>query len=111
MALEKLSDGEKAATLQCLTAILQGPFIEDFEFQTRLGVDRAKLRSVIEDWPNIGDREDGSIADLAIGNCFNELCNGLDIPPEEWTKWFTVSKPEVEQVWLRWTELKGLSQA
>ncbi len=109
MAFEGLSKKDQNVVLQCMTAILEGPYIDDFEFQTRLGIDRGELIGVIAAWPNLKDADEDSAANLAINNCMNEVCYGVDIPPDKWTKWFDVSKEEVEKAFIRWARLKGYS--
>jgi len=106
IAFKKLSDGEKATIFEVLTVVLRGSYIEDFEFQTRLGFERPELKALIEAWPNIDDRDDESFAVWAIHNCFNEVCNGFYIPPGDWAEWFTVAKPEVENLFVKWIELR-----
>src|SRR5882762_5924112 len=71
----------KAIVLQCMKAIADGPEIEDWEFHTRLGIVRPTLRRVISLWPGIDDGSDDSDEFLAINNCLNEICHGVDIPP------------------------------
>jgi len=81
MAFKELSPSEKAIVLQCMKAIADGPEIEDWEFHTRLGIVRPTLRRVISLWPEIDDGSDDSDEFLAINNCLNEICHGVDIPP------------------------------
>jgi len=81
MAFKELSPSEKAIVLQCMKAIADGPEIEDWEFHTRLGIVRPTLRRVISLWPGIDDGSDDSDEFLAINNCLNEICHGVDIPP------------------------------
>ena len=69
MAFKALSKDEKEIVLQCMKAIADGPEIEDWEFQTRLGIVRPALRRIIAMWPEIDDSLDNSDEFLAINNC------------------------------------------
>ena len=73
MAFDKLTSIEQAAVLQCLSAILEGPFIDDFEFQTRLGYDKDVLKAFISTAPHLDENNDG-LATSLINNCMNEIC-------------------------------------
>ena len=44
MAFTELSPSERRIVLQCMKAIADGPEIEDWEFQTRLGIVRPLIR-------------------------------------------------------------------
>jgi hypothetical protein len=92
MAFKELSPSEKEIALQCMKAIADGHEIEDREFQTRLGIARPTLKRVISLWPQIDDSSDDSVEFLAINNCLNELCRGVDIPATEWGKRFAQPK-------------------
>lgn len=107
--LEELSRQEQDVILQCMTVILKGAYIDNFEFQTRLGIDSAELAEVIKAWTNIDDTDETSAAYLAINNCMNEVCYGVDIPLNEWPKWFNISREEIEKVYTKWAKLKGRS--
>lgn len=110
MAFDKLDRDEQNIVLECMTAILKGPYIEDPEFRTRLGIDRAELNEVISAYPNLDDDFDESIASLAINNCLNEVINGLSIPRSEWNKWFSKTKEGVQKTYVKWAKLKGRPQ-
>src|SRR5207244_1060743 len=88
MAFDELSEQEQGVVLQCLSAILNGPFIDDWEFQTRLGIDRTAVLEVLAAWPNLDDADPGSATSLAINNCMNEALHGVEITPDEWSRWF-----------------------
>ena len=49
--LRNLSKNEKEIIKGALQAACEGPFFEDWEFQTLIGVDRETVRSVLNDWP------------------------------------------------------------
>ena len=95
MPSPRLSESESRIVLQCMTAVLESSEIEDPEFETRLGFDRKELRHLIENWASL--KESDAIT-LAVSNCLNEVCNGIDIPSQEWDSWFDVPKEEVKRV-------------
>ena len=109
MAFEQLSKKEQRTILQCMTAILEGTYIDNAEFQTRLGIDRTEMQEVIGSWPNLNDTDQTSNTSLAINNCMNEVCNGIEISGHKWRDWFDVSKEEVESLYLKWVRLMGYS--
>lgn len=109
MAFKELTDKEKDIVLQCMIAILEGPYIEDFEFQTRLGIDRAELMDVMAAWPNVDDVGDDSAATLAMNNCMNEVLCGVPISPNDWADRFNFSMEDLEKVYIKWARLKGYS--
>ena len=111
MAFEKLSVSEQQAVLRCMKAIAEGPFIDDWEFRTRLGIDRATLRQVLSHWPHIVDAGDDSDECLAINNCMNEVSNGLRFSNYEWEKWFTQSRAEIADIYAKWVGLRGWSRS
>jgi hypothetical protein len=109
MAFENLTEAEKRVVLECLAAILEGPYINDLEFESRLGLRRAELNQVIAAWPNLDDSADDSVVTLAINNCLNEVCNGIDIPLSDWSKFFRFPKADIERTYENWARLKGYS--
>ena len=106
--MAKLSDSDRQIVLQCLNAITKGKFLEG-EFHARLGIEPEELELLVAVYPNIDDSDDNSNATLAINNCFNEVCHGIHFSDREWSQWFNVSKSEVEEVYRKWTTLRGWS--
>lgn len=107
MWIEKLSDLQRAAVLQCVRAIAESQLIEDWEIRTRLGISRETLSEILARWPNIDDTDDGSEEFLAINNCMNEVCHGVRISTEEWDRWFTVTRSQVLDSYRTWLTLRG----
>ncbi len=107
--LRGLTDGEKDVVRRCLVAILHGPFIDDWEFHTRLGLNRRQLQAVLQSWPNLDDSAEESVANLAVNNCMNEVCHGVQIPAEHWSNWFATSRDEVQATYFKWAKLAGYS--
>ena len=72
-----------------------------------MGIVRATLRRIISTWPEIDDRAENSEEFLAVNNCLNEVCHGLDMTPAEWRKWFTQPKDEIRRTYAEWLRLRG----
>jgi len=109
MAFAELSPSEQQIVLQCMKAIADGSEIEDWEFQTRLGIVRPSLRRIISLWPAIDDSSETSDEFLAINNCLNEVCHGVKIPASEWQKWFAQPIDEIIKTYYKWLRLQGLA--
>jgi len=92
---------------QCLIAVLDGPFIDDWEFETRLGFDRPTLREILSAHDQSGYKPKYPELSLAVNNCMNEIANGVTISPEKWARWFTVPKQMVESTLLKWNAIKS----
>jgi hypothetical protein len=103
MSLKSLSEEDKAAVLQCMTAIVGSQLIEDWETHPRLGLTRERLRKVISRWPQIDDSVIDSDAFLAIDNCMNEICSGVQIPPGPWDKRFKMTRSQVLDSYRKWS--------
>jgi hypothetical protein len=108
VSLAKLSDSEREIIFQSLNAILKGRFLEG-ELHSRLGIEPEELEMVVATYPNVDDSDDNSNAALAINNCLNEVCHGLRLSDREWSQWCTVNKSEVEEVYQKWSILRGWS--
>jgi len=100
--LLSFSDKEKEIIRQSLNAILKGGFLEG-EFHSRLGIDQEQLEQVVVAYPNLDDWDDTSTVALAINNCLNEVCHGIKFSPKQWSKWFEVSRSDVEEVYRKWS--------
>jgi hypothetical protein len=86
-----------------MVAIAEGQFLENADFQTRLGIDRRTLGAILSD-PDFDYRSDDPDVNLAINNCMNEIAHGVRIPPAEWGQWFAVPLQEVKRTFLKWQE-------
>jgi hypothetical protein len=109
MAFKDLSATDQGLALQCMKVIADGSEIEDWEFQTRLGITRPTLKEIISMWPEIDDSAEDSDEFLAINNCFNEICHGIHIPPIEWEKSFSQPRDTVKQAYANWLRLKQMA--
>ena len=105
MAFEKLKDREKRTIYASLEFVSRSGFIDDFEFQTRIGISPEELNEIIKLSPMFDDTD--PLIELAINNCLNEVCYGLEITETEWEKWFDVSHDEIKSIFSKWAKLKG----
>jgi hypothetical protein len=101
-----LSEPEKRIIRECMVAILEASFIDDWEFGTRIGVSREELRAILSH-PELDcySREEG--VQLAINNSMNELLHGVRISPAEWSNWLPVSRKEVLRTYEKWRTENG----
>src|ERR1051325_3761340 len=93
---------------QCLAAILDGPFISDWEFHIRLGVERSDLGDILKT-RSFENTPLSETAQLAINNCMNEVSHGLRISTEQWETYFTVPKDTVRNTFVRWRKSQGFT--
>jgi hypothetical protein len=87
-----------------MQAVLDGSWIDDFEFATRLGFERESLKEILGTWPLLDDSANG-LGRLAINNCMNEVCHGINISPRDWSDWFTQSPDEVKATFSEWLKV------
>ncbi len=107
MAKQRASDNLHIIA-ECMAALLSGPFLDEEEFSTRIGVEKGELSQIIQWWPTGDEDLELTARDfIPINNCMNEVCNGLIIRDEEWQAWFSVSKDEVQNVWDWWISSLG----
>ncbi len=82
----------------CLRAVVYGPFLEDSEFQTRLGLTRSEAQQLAGTWP---EPEDPRAVQMIVA-CINEVCHGIRFSDQEWRFWFSESPEEIRNVYLKW---------
>lgn len=107
MSFEQLTEQEQEVVRQAMCAVLNGPYIDDAEFGIRLGLDQSQLREVFDAWPRLEDADDNSNVSLAINNCLNEILYGVYVSPQDWARYFTPPKEDVEAAYEHWAHLKG----
>jgi ribosomal protein S8 len=106
MAFEQLSVDEQRIVLQCMKIIYDEKYIEEWETQTRIGIDRNSLLHVINVWPNLDDSENDSDVTLAINNCMNEICNGINISEEDREQYFKTTGENIKKTYEHWKILR-----
>lgn len=98
MALKDLDAAEMDLVLRCLKCMASGGLIEDWEFETVMGVNREDLAAVAKAWPKV-DESAQSVA-LAINNTF---VNILWYPHRQALEdLVSASEEEVQRVFAKW---------
>lgn len=110
MALDNTSSRDREVVHQCLVALRAGEFIDEDEFQSRIGLSVTEYDAVVSAWPAIDDRADDSDACLAINNALNELSYGMRVEPDMWSSQIDASADEVREVYRHWAVARGWRQ-
>ena len=95
-----LSERDIETVRRCLLAAADGPFFEEWEFQTLFGCKRSEVRMVALAWPTVDHMP---IADLAINNT---LINLRDYPhglEKELLALTGMTGEDLEMVHSRWS--------
>jgi hypothetical protein len=87
VVLRMLNGAEQDIVRRCLVAMLDGEFIGDWEFQTRLGLSRDALRAILNR-PELDYNSEEEDVQLAINNCMNGCSTVLGFPPPSGTNGF-----------------------
>jgi hypothetical protein len=103
VGFSSLNEVERNTVRQAMQAVLDGRWIDDSEFATRLGFERELLKEILRGWPLFDDSANGLVS-LAINNCMNEVCHGINISGRDWNVWFTQSKEEVKATFSKWLD-------
>jgi hypothetical protein len=102
MLLLQMSGTHQSVVHNCIRAILDGPYLDDAECHPRIGLWRNDLRSILARWPNLDDSDPDSDDTLAINNCLNEVCYGIQMSEDEVVATIGVSRDEVQRVFQTW---------
>jgi len=109
MSKQNLSDDEIKVIKECIKASAYGPFFihegakDDpyWEIHPLFGLTIDELRTLADALPNL-DLEDENV-NLAINNSINHLLGYPHCCSEEvWKKYISVSKDELEKIYLKW---------
>jgi hypothetical protein len=100
---KQLSESDQQAVLEAMKYV--SSTVDEFEFQTRLGITRQELEDVMKQWPELDDSSEGSITAISINNSLNEVVNGLDIGESRWRSHFSLTRNEMGQVYKKWLAL------
>ena len=107
MAIVSLSPRTQSLILGAMRAIAHGSLIDDKEFHTRLGISRRILLELLANWPAIDASDPNSEAFLGINNCMNEICNGVNLTPQQWAEWFDSPRSDIERAYEDWSRSVG----
>ncbi|TWT12769.1 hypothetical protein [Reyranella sp. CPCC 100927] len=67
MATNTLTEHQIEVVRNCLVAAIEGPFFEDWEFHTLIGIDRLELKEILEKWPATDSRDENAARNV-MGN-------------------------------------------
>jgi hypothetical protein len=107
MSLQQMPSIDQNLIRKCLLSICDGPFLEDAEFHSRIGVERRELKKIMQEWPIFDDSDDDSDLAVAINNALNELCYGLPISSQDWANWIEVPQTDILRAYADWARLRG----
>lgn len=85
---------------ECLNAVVNGPFIPDWEFHTLFGLTRNEVNAVLQAWPMVEERD--NTVRTVINNSLNNLLGYPIDNPEKWAEFISVSKNQLEEIYLDW---------
>jgi hypothetical protein len=80
MTLAALDPAEREIVRKAMQAMFR---FFDEDFGSRLGVTEEVMRRLLEDWPNIDDKNDESDGCLAVNNSLNDLLHGIGISEQQ----------------------------
>ena len=92
--IPQLSQREQQTILECMNAVLNGPFIPEWEFDTLLGVSRHAMNNIIANWPDVVI-QDKNIAAAIIG-AMNNLLGYPHGADDHWHEYISVSPETVK---------------
>jgi hypothetical protein len=104
MSLQSLEPAEHEIVRRCMEATF---LFLDGDFHTRLGLEVATMRALLEVWPHVDDAEDGSDACLAINNSLNDLLHGVGLGDAQAQKLVGAERDEMASVYDKWSRARG----
>jgi hypothetical protein len=81
---------------ECLRAAVEGPFFEEWEFQTLFGLTRREVAAIAAAWPNV-DLNDET-AQIAATNAMVNLLGYPHGQDEEWSHYISAPPEEVRRI-------------
>lgn len=87
---------------QCLNATANGPFFEDWEFETLIGATRCEVAEIIANWPKTDKHPE--LVDIVINNSINNLLGYPHGKQKEWTNYISISPSELQQFFIEWKQ-------
>jgi hypothetical protein len=99
MELELISDADKALVGQALRAAADGPFFDEWEFQTLFGLTRSEVRAVADAWPNV--ELQSTNVHLAVNNTLNNLLGYPHRQDSVWSEWISVDRRQLDELFSR----------
>ena len=99
MSLETLTEKERVIIRKALEATFD---YLTHGFHARLGVSEEEMKQLIDQWPNVDDSSDKSLACLAINNALNDLLNGVGISNAEAIEKIGANREELQSIYPKW---------
>jgi hypothetical protein len=100
MPLRDLNFQELEIVKDCLLAAVEGPFFPDWEFHTLFGLERVKLKSILQSWPDLDESDEAVV--LAINNSFNNLLGYPHGMLDNWSDYIRVDSRELARIYAKW---------
>ncbi|MEV7358070.1 hypothetical protein [Kitasatospora sp. NPDC091276] len=98
--IERMTEQELRIIEQCLDAAVNGPFFEDWEFHTLMGVTRDEIAAVAASWPSPPTAPDGE--DDVVHSVLNNLLGYPHGVEARWHEYLTPTREQVARVRDRW---------
>ncbi|NUW36754.1 hypothetical protein HTZ77_35910 [Nonomuraea sp. SMC257] len=98
-AMRAMSARDLQIIQECLDAAVHGPFFEDWEFHTLMGLTRDELAVVARSWPHADDPDKRH---LAVNNALNNLLGHPHGYERRWHEFFSSTPEEMADVPARW---------
>ncbi len=100
MAFAHCDENEKNIIKKCLEAGVKGPFFEDWEFSSLIGVERKKVEEILLRWPNVYENDE--MEKLAINNLIGNLLGYPHGMKEELIEILSCSLEDLKIVFEKW---------
>ncbi len=85
---------------ECLNAVVNGPFIPDWEFATLFGCSREEVAEIYHQWPDV-DMQSNQVK-AVINNCFNNLTGYPLSNADKWPDFISVSGKKLKKIYEDW---------
>ena len=106
MSFADLTPQDKNVIYQCLKAVVEGPFIPDWEFHILFGRYRNEVKEVMDSWSEIDPNSENT--QIAINNSLNNLLGYPHKRFDIWSDYISVSPSEVAEIYRKWRSEDGL---
>jgi hypothetical protein len=100
MALCDLSQFEREIVGQCIRALVDGPFLPDWEFHTLTGLFRPQIAEVAERWSSVDEAID--LHRRAIHASLATLLYGPIRQFDRWHEYIAADRAEIERIARKW---------
>jgi hypothetical protein len=98
----KLTGKQNIVFRECLNAVVNGPFIPEWEFPILFGLEKKEIGAILAQWESIDHNEDS--VNLAINNALINLLGYPIDSPEEWNNFISVNNQELLELYEAWKQ-------